>query len=80
MDCAGVTDYLAGWIRDRVLKSGAGGILVGISGGVDSAVVAALWPRFHGVSWTNAQRPQRPVRPRALQQKRAEQQPQGPAH
>jgi NAD+ synthase len=30
------------WLRDRLTQSGAGGFLVGLSGGVDSAVVARL--------------------------------------
>ena len=33
---------MAGWLRDKVKKSGRKGIAVGLSGGIDSAVVAAL--------------------------------------
>ncbi len=45
MDPGKVAAYLEGWIRDRVRESGARGIVVGLSGGVDSAVVAALSSR-----------------------------------
>ncbi|MEW5867187.1 MAG: NAD(+) synthase [Bacillota bacterium] len=45
MDCARVADYLADWIRDQVSSAGARGVVVAISGGVDSAVVAALSAR-----------------------------------
>jgi NAD+ synthase len=33
---------IAAWIKDRVHLAGAGGIVVGLSGGIDSAVVARL--------------------------------------
>ena len=33
---------IAAWMRDRVKAAGAGGIVVGLSGGVDSACVAGL--------------------------------------
>ena len=45
MDCAGVANYLAGWIRDQVSSAGAQGVVVGISGGIDSAVVTGLSAR-----------------------------------
>src|SRR5438128_2577999 len=35
-------EALARWMRDRVRAAGARGLLVGLSGGVDSAVVARL--------------------------------------
>lgn len=35
-------ERLAGWLRQRVHAAGASGLLVGLSGGVDSAVVARL--------------------------------------
>lgn len=33
---------IAGWLRQRVAASGAGGLVVGLSGGIDSAVVIRL--------------------------------------
>ena len=33
---------IAGWLRERVAAAGAGGLVVGLSGGLDSAVVARL--------------------------------------
>ncbi len=45
MDPAKVAGYLEEWIRDRVRESGTRGVVVGLSGGVDSAVVAALASR-----------------------------------
>jgi len=38
-------DELSRWIQEKVLAAGARGTVVGISGGVDSAVVAALCQR-----------------------------------
>lgn len=35
-------ERLAGWLRQRVHAAGASGLIVGLSGGVDSAVVARL--------------------------------------
>ena len=35
-------DHLVAWMRQRVLTAGANGLVVGLSGGVDSAVVARL--------------------------------------
>lgn len=36
------------WIKDRVSTAGAGGALVGLSGGIDSAVVAAILKKCLG--------------------------------
>lgn len=33
---------IVGWLREQVRQAGAGGLVLGLSGGVDSAVVAAL--------------------------------------
>jgi NAD+ synthase len=33
---------IAGWLRERVTEAGARGLVVGLSGGIDSAVVAGL--------------------------------------
>src|SRR3989441_7881182 len=35
-------ERLAAWMRERVTEAGAQGLVVGLSGGVDSAVVARL--------------------------------------
>lgn len=35
-------DYLINWLRDVVKKANAKGLIVGVSGGIDSAVVACL--------------------------------------
>lgn len=38
-------DYLVSWLHERVGESGARGLILGISGGIDSAVTAALAAR-----------------------------------
>lgn len=38
----GISEYLVAWLRERVSEAGAKGIVVGISGGIDSAVVSAI--------------------------------------
>lgn len=45
MDCQRVTENLVHWIRQQAEQAGAQGLVVGLSGGVDSAVVAALCQR-----------------------------------
>ncbi len=35
-------DYLVKWLRDEIKRTGMDGVIVGLSGGVDSSVVAAL--------------------------------------
>lgn len=42
MDTNTRTTSLAGWIRQRVTIAGANGVVVGLSGGIDSAVVIRL--------------------------------------
>ena len=37
-----VTDKLTGWIREKTVEAGCEGVVLGISGGLDSAVVAGL--------------------------------------
>ena len=37
-----IADQISQWLRERVEEAGAEGIVVGLSGGVDSAVVAGL--------------------------------------
>ena len=36
------TETICKWIRAKVEEAGAAGVIVGLSGGVDSAVTAAL--------------------------------------
>ena len=62
-------DELSRWIQEKVL-AGARGTVVGISGGVDSAVVAALCQRaFPKQIWASfclvIRSPRRTVRPAA---------------
>jgi NAD+ synthase len=45
-----LADGIATWIRDKVERAGANGVTLGLSGGIDSAVVAALAVRGLGVS------------------------------
>jgi len=40
-----IIDAISQWIKDQVEQAGAEGIVVGLSGGIDSAVVAALAKR-----------------------------------
>lgn len=47
-DAAGVAGFIERWLRERVAEAGAVGIAVGLSGGIDSAVVAALARRAFG--------------------------------
>ncbi len=45
MDWAKLSDKLVLWIRDQVLSNGGRGVVFGLSGGLDSSVVAALCKR-----------------------------------
>jgi len=47
-DAAGVAGFIERWLRERVAEAGAVGIAVGLSGGIDSAVVATLARRAFG--------------------------------
>ncbi len=38
-------NYLVNWMQDYVDKAGANGVIVGVSGGIDSALAAALIKR-----------------------------------
>lgn len=40
-----VVDYLVNWLREQVAQAGAEGVVLGVSGGVDSAVAAAIAQR-----------------------------------
>ncbi len=42
MDKTQLTEKLVSWIQDRVKEAGAKGIILGVSGGIDSAVLAVL--------------------------------------
>ena len=42
MDAHVMADTISGWIAARVAEAGAGGVIVGLSGGIDSSVVARL--------------------------------------
>jgi len=45
MDAERLADKLVSWIRDKVLAAGCKGVVVGMSGGLDSSVVAMLCHR-----------------------------------
>ncbi|MGE5543656.1 MAG: NAD(+) synthase [Bacillota bacterium] len=42
MEAAVMAGKLAGWIREKTIDAGCEGVVLGISGGIDSAVVAGL--------------------------------------
>jgi len=45
MNVGELTEKLVSWIRERVLASGCKGVVLGMSGGVDSSVAAVLCHR-----------------------------------
>ncbi|MFC2002650.1 NAD(+) synthase [Chloroflexota bacterium] len=45
MDAERLTDKLVSWIRDKVLAAPAKGVVTGMSGGIDSSVLAVLCQR-----------------------------------
>ncbi len=45
MDAGQPIEKLISWIRDKVSAAGCKGIVVGMSGGIDSSVVAVLCQR-----------------------------------
>jgi len=45
MNTGQLVEKLISWIRDKVLTAGCGGIVVGMSGGLDSSVLAVLCQR-----------------------------------
>ncbi len=45
MKTARVIDHITGWLTDYVRSSGATGFVIGVSGGIDSAVTSALGAR-----------------------------------
>lgn len=42
MNCQAVVQYLVTWLQEKVNDAGASGVVLGVSGGVDSAVAAVL--------------------------------------
>lgn len=42
MNCESVKNQIVGWLKDYAVKSGLDGFVVGVSGGVDSALVSTL--------------------------------------
>jgi NAD+ synthase len=42
MNCEAVVQHLVTWLREKVHEAGAAGVVLGVSGGVDSAVAAVL--------------------------------------
>jgi len=49
LDYKQVTEYLTGWLREKITEANKSGGIVGLSGGIDSAVTAALLKRTTGV-------------------------------
>ncbi|SHG98733.1 NH(3)-dependent NAD(+) synthetase [Thermosyntropha lipolytica DSM 11003] len=48
MNVKAVAEYLVSWLRNEVEKAGAKGVVLGISGGIDSAVAAVLAQKAWG--------------------------------
>lgn len=42
MNCEAVVQYLIDWLREKVQEAGASGVVLGVSGGIDSAVAAII--------------------------------------
>ena len=45
MNTEGIIEHIVGWLKDYAERSGAAGFVVGVSGGIDSAVTSALAAR-----------------------------------
>ncbi len=45
MDCKAVADVICDWLKENTLRAGCSGIVFGLSGGLDSAVMAGLGMR-----------------------------------
>lgn len=50
MNVKAVTEYLVSWLKNEVEKAGAKGVVLGISGGIDSAVAAAIAKKAFGAN------------------------------
>jgi len=48
MEVTTLVEAIVGWLRERLMEAKADGLLLGLSGGVDSAVVGALCKRAAG--------------------------------
>ncbi|MBN1435229.1 NAD(+) synthase [Candidatus Fermentibacterales bacterium] len=46
----GLAQAISGWVGEQLIQAGAGGVVLGLSGGIDSAVCAALCCRAVGPS------------------------------
>lgn len=42
MNCKRVTDFIVNWLKDQIRETNLKGFVVGVSGGIDSAVTSAL--------------------------------------
>ncbi|MGS0764985.1 NAD(+) synthase [Syntrophomonas curvata] len=42
MNCEAVVQHLVNWLQEKVREAGASGVVLGVSGGIDSAVAAVL--------------------------------------
>ncbi|HMQ77341.1 MAG TPA: NAD(+) synthase [Flavobacteriales bacterium] len=45
MDSIGIADHITGWLKDQCARTGQQGFVVGVSGGVDSALTSTLCAR-----------------------------------
>lgn len=45
INAPGVVEHITGWLKDYVSRSGTSGFVVGVSGGIDSAVTSTLGAR-----------------------------------
>ncbi|WP_338984135.1 NAD(+) synthase [Spiroplasma endosymbiont of Othius punctulatus] len=54
-------NYLSDWVKEEVKKANAEGVIIGLSGGIDSAVVACIaqkaFPKDHLTVWINCESP-----------------------
>lgn len=48
MNCEAVVQHLVNWLQERVKEAGASGVVLGVSGGLDSAVAAVIAKKAFG--------------------------------